>query len=120
MIYSPGGLGANVGIGFAIPVDTVRRVVNQIITHGPNARPSLGVSVLPDALRAQYEKGLRRKLSGALVAEVVPGSPAAALDLAPCSRQRNGVLLGGTDTPRLGRALGPCVMIWVTTRRTVS
>merc|ERR1712164_181590 len=35
MIYAPNGVGANVGIGFAIPVDTVRRVVEQIITYGP-------------------------------------------------------------------------------------
>ena len=30
-----------------MPADTVRRVVNQIIQFGSNARPSLGVSVLP-------------------------------------------------------------------------
>lgn len=41
-IYAPGGSqGGNVGIGFAIPVDTVRRVVNQIIRYGPGARPTV-------------------------------------------------------------------------------
>merc|ERR1719263_1252719 len=33
-IYAPGGLGGNVGIGFAIPVDTVRRVLNQLLRYG--------------------------------------------------------------------------------------
>jgi len=98
MIFSPGGLGANVGIGFAVPVDTVRRVVNQIITFGPGARPSLGVSVLPDKLREQYSRSLNRKLQGALIAEVVPDSPADALELAPCARQRGGILLGDLIT----------------------
>jgi len=94
MIYSPGGLGANVGIGFAVPADTVRRIVTQIIERGPNARPSLGVSVLPDILRLQYGKNLKRELKGAIIAEVVPGSPAEALKLAPCKRRGAGVLLG--------------------------
>jgi len=98
MIFSPGGLGANVGIGFAVPVDTVRRVVNQIITLGPGARPSLGVSVLPDKLREQYSRSLNRKLEGALIAEVLRDSPADALKLAPCARQRGGILLGDMIT----------------------
>jgi len=105
MIYSPGGLGANVGIGFAVPSDTVRRVVGQIIQFGQDARPSIGVSVLPDQLRAQYARNLRRELPGALVAEVVPGSPASALRLAPCERQINGILLGDLITAVNGTAI---------------
>lgn len=98
MIYSPAGVGANVGIGFAVPVDTVRRVVTQIIELGPNARPSLGIGVLPDHLRVQYARNLNRKLEGALVAEVVPGSPAALVKLAACERRGAGVLLGDMIT----------------------
>lgn len=98
MIYAPNGVGANIGIGFAIPVDTVSRYVNQIIKYGPNARPSLGVSILPDQIRKQYAHNLRRPLEGAIIAEVVPGSPADALKLAPCERQRAGVLLGDMIT----------------------
>jgi len=99
MIYAPGGLGANVGIGFAVPSDTVRRFVNQIITHGPNARPSLGVAVLPDQIRSQYSRHLRRDLDGAIIAEVVPGSPADGLNLAPCGPgPRGGILLGDMIT----------------------
>lgn len=99
MIYAPGGLGANVGIGFAVPSDTVRRFVNQIITHGPNARPSLGVAVVPDQIRSQYSRHLRRELEGAIIAEVVPGSPADRLNLAPCGPgPRGGILLGDMIT----------------------
>jgi S1-C subfamily serine protease len=85
-IYAPGGTGGNVGIGFAVPVDTVRRVVNQIIRYGPNTRPTLGINVLDDALRVQLARSLRRPLDGALVVEVIQGSPAAAAGLQPSER----------------------------------
>merc|ERR1712023_540249 len=75
MIYAPNGVGANVGIGFAIPVDTVHRVVQKIITFGENARPSLGISVMPDADRERFGRSLGRKLEGGIVAGVVKGSP---------------------------------------------
>jgi S1-C subfamily serine protease len=45
-IYSPSG--AYAGIGFAVPVDTVNRVVPQLILHGKYVRPSLGVMVDED------------------------------------------------------------------------
>jgi len=94
MIYAPNGVGGNVGIGFAIPVDTVKRVVEQIITYGPNTRPSLGVSLLDDGTRAQFGRSLRRKFDGALVTEVVPGSPAGKAKIAPTERRFGGVMLG--------------------------
>lgn len=94
MIYSPNGAGGNVGIGFAIPVDTVSRVVRQLLTYGNNARPSLGVSLLDDQLRAQYARSLGRQLEGAVVMEVVAGSPADALRLQPSERRYGGVVLG--------------------------
>jgi len=78
-ILSPGakgGVGGNIGIGFAIPVDVVRRVVTQIIRHGRVVRPSLGVNVLDDWRRRSYEEQLGQPLPGVLVVEVVGGSPA--------------------------------------------
>merc|ERR1712023_383363 len=98
MIYAPNGVGANVGIGFAIPVDTVRRVVNQIIEFGQNARPSLGISVMPDSDRERFAASLGRKLEGAIVAGVVKGSPADELRLKPTKSQFNGILLGDMIT----------------------
>lgn len=73
-IYSPSG--ASAGIGFSIPVDTVRRVVNQIVRYGKVVRPTLGVNVAEDRVLRSIEMQLRTELRGVLVAEVVPGSPA--------------------------------------------
>ena len=80
MIYSPNGVG-NVGIGFAIPVDTVRRVVNQIILHGKVVRPTLGINIVDDRIVRAIENQLGRKLDGCLVAEVFPGGPGSAAGL---------------------------------------
>ena len=44
------------GIGFAIPVDTVRRVVNQIIRYGRVNRATLGINVLDDPRKALLER----------------------------------------------------------------
>merc|ERR1719293_504351 len=52
-IYSPSG--ASAGIGFSIPVDTVRRVVNEIIRFGKVTRPTLGVNVAEDRVRRSLE-----------------------------------------------------------------
>lgn len=46
MIYSPSG--ASAGIGFAIPVNTVKEVVPELITHGRIVRPVLGIGTAPD------------------------------------------------------------------------
>ena len=67
-IYSPSG--AYAGVGFAIPVDTVRWVVTDLIAYGGLQRPTLGVQVAPDAWARELG------LEGALVARVVPGSGA--------------------------------------------
>jgi len=98
MIYSPNGFGGNVGIGFAIPVDTVKRVVDQIIRFGPNSRPSLGVTLLDDGTRAALGRSLRRKLEGAVLIEVVAGSPADRAGLATTERRFGGVMLGDLIT----------------------
>ena len=45
-IYSPSG--SNAGIGFAVPVDTVNRVIPDLIAHGKFIRPSLGITVDSD------------------------------------------------------------------------
>ena len=68
MILSPSG--ASSGVGFAVPADTVRRVVNQIIRHGRVIKPSLGVNCAADQQARQLGLG------GVLVLSVVPGSGA--------------------------------------------
>ncbi|MGB8476140.1 MAG: Do family serine endopeptidase [Candidatus Acidiferrum sp.] len=71
-----GGSGGNQGVGFAIPIDMARNVMEQIVDHGKVIRGHLGVSV--QAVNADMAKafGLNQG-GGALVAEVTPGSPAA-------------------------------------------
>lgn len=67
-IASPSG--ASAGIGFAIPVDTVNRIVPELIRHGRIQRPMLGVVTWPDGVARRL--GLR----GVLLREVQPGSTA--------------------------------------------
>jgi len=70
-----GPSGANVGIGFAIPVNMVRKVVDQLVRYGEVHRGQLGVRIqdlTPDLAKAM---GLTRH-RGALVAYVQPDSPA--------------------------------------------
>ena len=101
MIYtSPGGGMGNVGIGFAIPVDTVRRVVNQIIRYGRVVRPSLGIHVTDDRMTRSIMMQLGRTSSeGVLVAEVFPGSPAEQIGLqATVLRSDGSVVLGDLIT----------------------
>ncbi len=75
-IYSPSG--AYAGIGFAVPVDTVNRVVPQLVAQGKYIRPSLGIGVDEDINRALTRQ---LDLSGVLVLKVEPGSAAQAAGL---------------------------------------
>ena len=95
-IYSPSG--TNAGIGFAVPVDTVNRVVPQLIARGRYAPPVLGVSVdmRADALAR------RRGLEGALVLGVEPGSPADRAGLLPARMTADGGLVPGDAIVALG------------------
>ena len=70
-IYSPSG--AYAGIGFAVPVDTVNRVVPKLIASGRYVTPSIGIKADDDLSAAlTRETGVR----GVLVLQVVEGSPA--------------------------------------------
>jgi S1-C subfamily serine protease len=71
-IYSPSG--ASAGVGFAVPVDTVNRVVPQLIGQGKYSRPSLGIEIDQD-LNAVITSQLEVK--GVAVLRVIPGSAAA-------------------------------------------
>jgi S1-C subfamily serine protease len=71
---------ASAGIGFAVPVDTVKRVVPQLIDQGRYAHPWLGVqplSLTPDRASAFREAGVDMSVDeGLLLVEVVRGGPA--------------------------------------------
>lgn len=67
------GPGANVGIGFAVPADTTRFVMNQILRQGEVRRGGIGV-VVQDTVPPPG--GARPPVEGALIAAVQPGSSA--------------------------------------------
>jgi S1-C subfamily serine protease len=79
-----GATGTYLGIGFAVPVDTVSRIVPQIVRHGRVVRPGLGV-VLADE-RITRELGIE----GALVMDVAAGSGAAKAGIRPTRRDEAG------------------------------
>ncbi len=89
-IFSPSG--AYAGIGFAVPVDTVNRVVPQLIRQGRYIRPSLGITVDDDlSIRAAQRVGQ----SGVLVLGVTPGSAAERAGLRASRMSRSGEFLPG-------------------------
>src|SRR5215471_15149415 len=78
-IYSPNG--GSVGIGFAIPANRAKPVVEQLKARGKVARGWLGVQIQP--VTPEIAGRLRlRNIAGALVAKVGAGSPAAAAGFA--------------------------------------
>ncbi|KOR29168.1 2-alkenal reductase, partial [Achromatium sp. WMS3] len=77
-IYSPSG--AYAGIGFAVPVDTVNRVVPTLIAQGHYVRPTLGIQT-DDAISRLLTRGIG--VTGILVLRVTPGSAAARAGIRP-------------------------------------
>ena len=69
------GSGDNIGIGFAIPVNSAAQVMRQLIEYGAVDRGQLGVSMYPVTPEVARSLGLR-KAAGGLIAQVIPGSPA--------------------------------------------
>jgi len=70
MIYSPSG--ASAGIGFAVPINTIKRIVPQLIKFGRAAQAGIGVSVLLD----EQKYRLLGDVAGVVVREVKPDLPA--------------------------------------------
>jgi serine protease Do len=71
-----GGGGGNQGIGFAIPINMARSVMDQIVTHGKVVRGYLGL--LPQDISPTLAKQFSvNQPGGALVSEVEPDTPAA-------------------------------------------
>jgi len=84
-IYSPSG--ASAGIGFAIPIDTVKFIVNTLIKDGKVVRPILGISFLES--KQARALGISR---GVLVLDVPQGSAAAKAGLKGTRRTETGLV----------------------------
>ncbi len=67
-IYSPSG--SNAGIGFAIPVDVVNRIVPELIRNGRVPTPGIGIEA------GNEEVATRLGVEGVVIVRTVPGSPA--------------------------------------------
>lgn len=89
-IYSPSG--ASAGIGFAVPVDTVNRVVPQLIKSGTYIRPSLGIE-LDERINQRVKAILQVK--GVLVLRVPADSAAAKAGLRGAKMTREGEIIPG-------------------------
>lgn len=81
-IYSPSG--ASAGIGFAIPVNTVKDVVPQLISYGRVLRPMIGVELASDRWLQRY------RIEGVPVVQVYPGLPAAEAGMSGAFRNARG------------------------------
>jgi S1-C subfamily serine protease len=90
MIASNPGVGQSAGIGFAIPINTAKAVLNDLLTLGRVRRPALGVLTLPVSPDIAGDLGLVSDY-GLLIVRVTPGGAA----------ERAG-LRGGTERAYLG------------------
>ncbi len=86
MIYSPSGTSS--GVGFAVPVHEVNRVVPQIIRHGKMFRPGLGISIAPENVIRELN------LKGILILNVASGSSAEKAGLRGTKQVWGGLILG--------------------------
>lgn len=89
-IFSPSGAWA--GIGFAVPVDTVNRVVPQLIRTGRYIRPALGIEV-NEAVNSRLTAILG--VQGVVILRVSPGSAAANAGLAGATLTPEGAIVAG-------------------------
>ncbi|MBU0730629.1 MAG: trypsin-like peptidase domain-containing protein [Proteobacteria bacterium] len=86
-IYSPSG--GSAGIGFAVPVDVVNRVVPEIIKYGQVIRPGIGVTTIAD------DRIIKRLgIDGVLVINVQPGSTAEASGIRGTRKVGGEIVLG--------------------------
>jgi S1-C subfamily serine protease len=96
-IYSPSG--ASAGIGFAVPVDTVMRVVPHIIRNGKYISPSLGIEV-NDAINQRLASILQ--VQGVVILKVSPGSSADKAGLRSITVYRDGRIIPGDVIIEIG------------------
>jgi S1-C subfamily serine protease len=70
--------GGSVGVGFAIPINAAKAVLNDLVQYGRVRRPTLGIRPLPMPINRELAEQLDLPVdSGVLVMQVVPGSAAA-------------------------------------------
>ena len=63
--------GSSAGLGFAVPVDTIKRIVSEIIRYGEIKRPGLGITLVSDKVKRHFDVK-----KGIIVGSVQKGGPA--------------------------------------------
>jgi S1-C subfamily serine protease len=89
-IYSPSG--AYAGIGFAVPVDEINKVVPQLIKTGRLIRPGIGVSLADERVSRMLG------IDGALIIDIESGSPAEKAGLRPTRQYQGDIIIGDVIT----------------------
>ncbi len=83
MIFSRSGSSA--GVGFAVPIDSIKRIIPQIIKYGEVKRPGLGIQLLTDNEKEYF--GIPH---GLVIKKVIPNSPAEKAGLEGMNRDNRG------------------------------
>lgn len=97
-IIGPGG--GSAGIGFAVPVNTVRKVVPELLRHGRMIRPVMGLDATEDRIAQNLD------ISGVIVMRVDPGKGAAKAGMAGLTRAADGrVMIGDVIVGINGREI---------------
>ncbi len=75
--------GGSIGIGFAIPVNTVREITDQLIKQGHVVRPWFGIAFGTITDRARAALNIPQNVNGIIVGDVISGGPADAAGIHP-------------------------------------
>ncbi|HUF61790.1 MAG TPA: trypsin-like peptidase domain-containing protein [Verrucomicrobiales bacterium] len=86
-IFSPSG--AYAGVGFAVPADTINRIVPQLVQHGRVIKPVIGISLIDDSFAR------RLGVEGLIFFQVEPGSGAEKAGLETTKQDRQGRIVLG-------------------------
>lgn len=89
-IYSPSG--ASSGIGFAIPVNIVKKIVPELITYGKVQTPTLSITLLPPQYADYYRQSSR--IEGVIVMDVIEGGSAEQEGMRGLRESARGIMLG--------------------------
>ncbi len=93
MIFST--TGSSAGLGFAVPVDTIKMIVPQLIEHGKVIRPGLGIAIVPDSMK----KRITGSTKGIIISYIDVKGPAAQAGLKGMTQDRFGrIYLGDIIT----------------------